>query len=105
MKCVESPRTELTEQADVALNTIPFEIRRRGQKTLKTELRWFEEAILATCVRQPRARSPLSAQCLFNPRVIDFDRKLLPTPALFNISSDVDEMLELGAGSTPVRGR
>lgn len=93
----------LTTQADVTLNTIPFEIRRPGQKTLRTELRWFEEAILATCVRARASRAALTWQCLFNPRVVDFDRKLLPAPVLFNVTADVDEMLELGAGSTPVR--
>lgn len=67
-------------QGDVALNLYDFVVRRPDRPTEKYGLRAYDEIILAPMV-PPVCKSQYSfstnSQCLFEPRVVDFDRKRL----------------------------
>jgi len=63
-------------QGDVALNLYDFVVRRPGRPTEKYGLRAYDEIILAP-------------MCIFEPRVIDFDRKRVAKQSGFQ--SDVTE--------------
>lgn len=72
------------------LNTALYELHRPGQKPLRGEVRLFEEVILGP-------------YCLFNPRVIDFDRKLVPSQKVFAAPDEVDDGVEIAAEMQVVR--
>ena len=70
-------------QGDVALNLYQFDVRQPGKPTQKYGLRAYDEIILAPMVRA-RSHGNLTwssphlhtvIQCIFEPRVIEFDRK------------------------------
>ncbi|KAI6094362.1 hypothetical protein EDD16DRAFT_1686093 [Pisolithus croceorrhizus] len=63
-------------EGDVALNLYDFVVRRYGKPTEKYGLRAYDEIILAP-------------MCIFEPRVIEFDRKRIGSRSIF--SSDVTE--------------
>lgn len=64
-------------EADVGLNLYDFVVRRPGQPTEKYGLRAYDELILAP-------------MCLFEPRVIDFDKKRIPKLSV-NVTEEILE--------------
>ena len=86
-------------QGDVALNLYDFYVRRPGKPTEKYGLRAYDEIILAPMVfilqtRRLTNRSTILIQCLFEPRVIEFDHKRSGMRFLTRAPDMAEEMVE-----------
>ncbi|KAH9940809.1 actin-like ATPase domain-containing protein [Epithele typhae] len=73
-------------EGDVALNLYDFSVRRPGKATEKYGLRAYDEIILAP-------------MCLFEPRVIKFDRKRAGMRFLMRAPDMTEEMVEQSTGA------
>ncbi|KAG8741308.1 actin-like protein arp8 [Ceratobasidium sp. 414] len=87
--------TRLKKMTDVALNLYDFDVRRPGHITERYTLQVYDEPVLAAMCSRGATETP---QCIFEPRIIDFDakratRRVLWTPEnvedIPDFSSDV----------------
>ena len=86
-------------QGDVALNLYDFYVRRPGKPTEKYGLRAYDEIILAPMVfihqmLRQSTRLTILFQCLFEPRVIEFDHKRTGMRFLTRAPDMAEEMVE-----------
>ena len=88
-------------QGDVALNLYDFSVRRPGRETEKYGLRAYDEIILAPMASHDLVFKLLIfislLQCLFEPRVIEFEQKRAGMRFLMRAPDMAEEMVEQSA--------